>query len=274
MTQVITQVTRTIFTNFFGDFRNVFISDLSVTTGENRPPSHHRRGIGPDNGTLVRLSPASWSRSVPAVQHVRSSAVRLSASLQGRVASPTLFARTSGSPVTNGNGMVCPSLRAVTLPVSQHFRVCGLHRFAEGAATPQRFGSPTGWDLHPSRKRGQRSRHCAGWFWRRHHVKVQDCRSLPAVTSPGRLPLVSPSARQAWGCPSHMLRQVQMTLPRTTPPYSADVSMEIASAVRELNPQTGETCTHRRGNPSANLIVIPGSAKTKTPCRVWQGVCV
>ena len=108
-------------------------------------------------------------------------------------------------------GKDCPSLRAVTLPVSQHFRVCGLHRFAEGAATPQRFGSPTGWDLHPSRKRGQRSRHCAGWFWRRHHVKVQDCRSLPAVTSPGRLPLVSPSARQAWGCPSHMLRQVSVS---------------------------------------------------------------
>jgi len=65
-----------------------------------------------------------------------------------------------------------------------------------------------------------------------------------------------------------MLRQVQMTLPRTTPPYSADVSVEFAiSAVRGSNPQMGGTCTHRRGNPSANLIAIPGSARKKTPCR-------
>jgi hypothetical protein len=87
----------------------------------------------------------------------------------------------------------------------------------------------------------------------------------PAGFRWSRLPL-----RQAWGCPSHMPRQVLMTQPRTTPPYSADVSMEITiSAVRELNPQTDGTCTHRREHPckpNRHPRIGRRISKKKTPC--------
>ncbi|BAJ64469.1 hypothetical protein ANT_24430 [Anaerolinea thermophila UNI-1] len=58
-----------------------------------------------------------------------------------------------------------------------------------------------------------------------YHVACQGaCRSLPAVTSPGRLPMVSPAAPSDKGSPSLAPPGADDSAP-LPPPYAADVSV-------------------------------------------------